>query len=72
MNKENKGNSYFSNWLSVIGGIFSVIMFAVNLFLIIQDFLAKEGNPYLGVITYFLAPAFLTLSLSLTIFGAIR
>ena len=72
MNKENKGDSYFNNWLSVIGGIFSVIMFAVNLFLIIQDFLAKEGNPYLGVITYFLAPALLTLSLALTVFGAIR
>lgn len=72
MTQENKGNSYFSNWISVIGGIFSVIMFAVNLFLIVQDILAGEVNPYLGVITYFMAPGLLIFGLVLTVFGAIR
>src|SRR4030095_3308139 len=59
------------NWLSltglviVIGSLFSAFL------LFILDSLAGSSNPYLGVLTYFVAPAFLFLGLGLTILGAI-
>ncbi|MBI4549528.1 MAG: NapC/NirT family cytochrome c [Candidatus Omnitrophica bacterium] len=71
-NNPNKKDSYFQNWISVIGGILSVIFFTVILFLSFLDIWSKEINPYIGIITYFLAPAFLTLSLILIPVGALR
>src|SRR3990167_8802947 len=67
-----KERSYFQNWFSVIGGILSVVFFVTILFLFVLDFRAKHVNPYLGVITYIVTPAFLILSLLLIPMGAFR
>lgn len=61
--------SLLKNWLSmtglviVLGSLFSAML------LFIIDTLAKHSNPYIGILTYFVAPAFLFLGLFLTILG---
>ena len=72
MDSSPKQENYFQNWISVIGGILSVFLFAVLLFLFILDFWAKETNPYLGAITYLILPGFLVTSLIVIPFGAWR
>jgi len=64
--------SLLRNWLSltglviVVGSLFSFIL------LFILDALAHSSNPYIGILTYFVAPAFLFLGLFLTAIGALR
>lgn len=48
----------------VVGSLFSALL------LFILDVMSPGGNPYLGILTYFVAPAFLFLGLFLTILGA--
>lgn len=47
----------------VVGSIFSAAL------LFVLDLLAKSSNPYLGILTYFVAPGFLFLGLSLVLIG---
>lgn len=68
---ENKQPSLFQNWVSVAGGILSSVSFAVILVFFFLDFRNKEPNPYLGVVTYMIAPVFLIISLLLIPIGAI-
>ncbi|OGW82154.1 MAG: hypothetical protein A3G33_10520 [Omnitrophica bacterium RIFCSPLOWO2_12_FULL_44_17] len=70
MDSENRAPSYFRNWISVIGIIFSIIMFVTIASLFLLDFLFKVDNPYLGIVTYMVAPAFLIFSLILILVGA--
>src|SRR3989338_891437 len=72
MDTSDKQESYFQNWISVIGGILSVFLFAVLLFLFILDFWSKQVNPYLGAITYLILPIFLVASLLMIPLGALR
>ena len=64
--------SLLRNWLSlsglviVIGSLFS---FCLLFFL---DTLAHFSNPYVGILTYFVAPAFLFFGIGLTLLGAWR
>ena len=64
--------SLLRNWLSltglviVIGALFSFFL------LFLLDTLAHFSNPYIGILTYFIAPAFLFFGLFLTIVGAWR
>jgi nitrate/TMAO reductase-like tetraheme cytochrome c subunit len=59
------------NWLSmagfvvVIGSLFSAVL------LFVIDTLAKSSNPYLGILTYFVAPGFLFFGLALVFIGAL-
>ncbi len=62
--------SLFQNWVSVAGGILSSFCFAVILVFFILDFRTHETNPYLGVVTYMIAPVFLIFSLLLIPIGA--
>jgi hypothetical protein len=61
--------SLFRNWMSLtglvimLGGLFSFFL----LFLI--DALAHGSNPYIGVLTYLVAPTFLVIGLILTVIG---
>lgn len=72
MEPEDQNKSLFQNWISVIGSIISIVLFATSLFLFILDFLDKQKNPYLGVITYMILPAFLIVGLVMIPFGAWR
>ena len=60
----------FHNWISLIGliisagGIFAfILLFAIDLF-------AHDGNPYMGLLAYVVAPFFMLLGAAIAIFGA--
>jgi nitrate/TMAO reductase-like tetraheme cytochrome c subunit len=60
--------SFFRNWISLAGGIIAggslfafVLLVAMNLF-------SSDGNPYVGILTYVVAPIFLIAGLTL-VFG---
>ena len=60
----------FHNWISLggivvaIGSMFSfVLLFALEMF-------ASHGNPYLGILTYVVSPAFFFLGVFLVLLGA--
>ena len=63
-------SSVFRNWLSltglvvVVGSLFSFFL------LLLLDALAHFANPYVGILTYLVAPAFLVLGLFLALLGA--
>lgn len=63
-------SSVFRNWISltglvvVIGSLFSFFL------LLILDALAHFGNPYVGILTYLVAPGFLVIGLVLAALGA--
>jgi nitrate/TMAO reductase-like tetraheme cytochrome c subunit len=64
--------SLLRNWLSLSGLVIVVgSLFSFTL-LFIMDTLAKASNPYVGILTYFVAPAFLFFGLFLTTIGALR
>ena len=64
--------SLLRNWLSltglviVIGSLFSVVL------LFMLDMMAHFSNPYIGILTYIIAPGFLIFGLLLTAIGAWR
>lgn len=64
--------SLLRNWLSltglviVIGSLFSFFL------LFMVDTMAHFSNPYIGILTYFVAPLFLVLGLIMTGVGALR
>src|SRR5512136_2809924 len=77
MNAENIGPSppqpsLLRNWLSlaglviVIGSLFSFFL------LFVLDAVAHFANPYIGILTYIVAPGFLILGLLMTLIGALR
>src|SRR3954471_19102368 len=62
--------SVFRNWLSLSGLVIivgSVFSFAL---LLLLDALAHFSNPYIGILTYLVAPGFFVIGLLLAAFGA--
>src|ERR1035437_5414680 len=63
-------SSMFRNWLSltglvvVVGSVFSFFL------LPLLDALAHFANPYVGILTYLVSPAFLVMGLILALLGA--
>ncbi len=72
MDSPESNKSYFQNWVSVIGGIGSLVVFALIVFLVALEYWAKDVNPYLGIITYLVAPVFLAIFLVLIPVGALQ
>lgn len=74
MNTENSGNpptrpSLFRNWLSLTGAVI-VIGSLFSFFLLFGlDAIAQFSNPYIGILTYIVAPGFLIFGLVLTALG---
>ena len=62
--------SLFNNWISAIGAVIAVGALFSFAFLVWMDFTEGDNNPYLGILTYLVAPAFLTAGLGLALFGA--
>jgi len=64
-------SSLFRNWLSltglvvVVGSVFSFFL------LLLLDALAHFSNPYVGILTYLVAPGFLIIGLMLVLLGAV-
>jgi len=61
--------SHFKNWLSLAGAIIALGSLFAFVFLVAVDTFARDRNPYLGILTYIVAPAFLILGLGLIISG---
>jgi nitrate/TMAO reductase-like tetraheme cytochrome c subunit len=66
-----KAPSLLQNWLSLSGIILSACAFLAVLGLIGMDLIQPSGNPYMGILTYLVAPGFLCSGLALIILGAL-
>ena len=62
--------SLFRNWLSLTGLIIVIGSFFSFLLLLLLDATARAANPYVGILTYLVAPAFLVMGLFLVMLGA--
>ena len=70
MKKENPKSgvvktSHIRNWLSFSGGVLAISSFFAFLFLFTIDLFAHNGNPYMGILAYVIAPTFLFLGLGM-------
>jgi nitrate/TMAO reductase-like tetraheme cytochrome c subunit len=63
--------SVFRNWLSLSGFVIVLGSLFAFLLLFVVDTLASVSNPYIGILTYFVAPGFTVLGLALAITGAL-
>src|SRR5512135_737119 len=59
------------NWLSLLGFIVAAGSFFAVICLIGIDFFSRFSNPYMGILTYFVAPVFLFLGIFLVVAGII-
>ncbi len=64
-------HSIFRNWISLTGLVVIIGSFFSFLFLMVLDATAHFSNPYVGILTYFVAPGFLVFGLFLAILGAL-
>ena len=62
--------SVFRNWLSLTGFVVMVGSLFSFLLLLVMDAMAHLSNPYLGILTYLVAPAFLVFGTIMTVVGA--
>jgi hypothetical protein len=62
--------SHFNNWISAIGGVLAIGALFSFALLVWIDFTQDNQNPYLGIFTYIVAPAFLIVGLAAVFFGA--
>ncbi|MGH7972287.1 MAG: cytochrome c3 family protein [Limisphaerales bacterium] len=59
------------NWLSLTGLVVALGSLFAFVLLFLLDAFAHFANPYIGILTYLVAPGFLVLGLVLTVIGAI-
>lgn len=62
--------SIFKNWLSLTGLVVALGSLFSAALLFLFDTLGRSSSPYLGILTYFVAPAFLFFGLGLALLGA--
>lgn len=65
-------SSLFRNWLSLTGLVVVGGSLFSTLLLFIMDTMAKGSNPYIGILTYFVAPFFFLSGTLLTLLGMWR
>ena len=66
-----KTPSLLHNWISLIGTVLASASFFAATCLIVLDFFRGFRNPYLGILTYLIAPVFLVAGLVLISAGAL-
>jgi nitrate/TMAO reductase-like tetraheme cytochrome c subunit len=66
-----KPRSVFNNWISAIGGVLAIGALFSFAFLVWMDFSQGEKNPYLGILTYIVAPLFLVAGIAMSLIGAL-
>lgn len=59
----------FNNWISASGAVIAMGSLFAFLLLFALDLMTPEGSPYLGILTFIVAPAFLFLGLFLILAG---
>jgi nitrate/TMAO reductase-like tetraheme cytochrome c subunit len=60
---------HFRNWLSLSGAVLAVSSLFAFFLLFAIDLFAHQGNPYMGILAYVVAPGFLFLGLILILLG---
>jgi hypothetical protein len=65
-----KRRSPFNNWITAIGLVIAIGALFSFALLVWMNFTRGDENPYLGILTYIVAPAFLITGLILVFFGA--
>lgn len=70
-NPDNGRPSLLKNWISLTGATIAAGSLFSAMLLFVLDLLAKSSNPYLGILTYFVAPAFLFLGIFVMVAGAL-
>ncbi len=68
--KKYKFSDYFYNGTTYVGAILALTVFAVECLLFGLDFLSKESNIYVGILTFVILPPFLIIGLILIPLGA--
>src|SRR6185503_5815700 len=63
-------SSVFRNWLSLSGLVVIVGSLFSFIFLLLLDAMANLANPYVGILTYLVAPGFFVIGLLMSIVGA--
>ena len=63
-------STVFRNWLSLTGLVVVIGSLFSFFFLLLLDALAHFANPYVGILTYLVAPAFLVIGLLVAFLGA--
>jgi len=64
--------SLLRNWLSLTGLVVVIGSLFSTLLLFIMDTMARGSNPYIGILTYFVAPFFFISGTFLTLVGIVR
>src|SRR5205814_6783169 len=57
------------NWLTLSGGVIALGSLFSFLLLLLLDAFAHSANPYIGILTYLVAPGFLIIGTCLAVFG---
>jgi len=65
-----KPRSNFNNWISAIGAVIAIGALFSFALLTWMDLTGSHTNPYLGIFTYIVSPAFLIGGMALSVFGA--
>ena len=63
--------SLLQNWISAFGLIVAAGSFFAVVCLLAMDFLAHNSNPYIGILTYFIAPGFLIIGILFIVAGIV-
>ncbi|MEI7937583.1 MAG: NapC/NirT family cytochrome c [Verrucomicrobiota bacterium] len=63
-------STVFRNWLSLTGLVIVIGSLFSFFFLLLLDALAHFANPYVGILTYLVAPGFLVIGLLVALLGA--
>src|SRR5690242_6177215 len=64
--------SVLRNWISLAGLVLMASSIFAFVLLFFLDSLAYSSNPYVGILTFLVAPAFFAAGLTMTLFGAWR
>jgi nitrate/TMAO reductase-like tetraheme cytochrome c subunit len=65
-----KPRSNFNNWISASGAVLAIGALFSFALLVWMDFTEGDKNPYLGILTYLVAPGFLITGIAIALFGA--
>ena len=61
-----KPRSYFNNWITAVGAVLAIGALFSFALLVAIDFSESNKNPYLGILTYLVAPIFLIAGIAAT------
>src|SRR5690242_4409398 len=70
--KPHRQPSLLQNWTSLIGLVVVVGSFFSFFLLVMLNAVARFSNPYISILTWMVAPAFLTIGAALTLVGVLR